>query len=73
MLEYQLDTNRDYELTQAFLNILLKYHTDSITNNEELVQLIRSLKTTQRESWLRLQSMFHNSLCLVRFFSGIQS
>jgi len=73
MLEFQLDSNRDYELVQAYLNVFLKYHMDTIAKNTELLPFAESLREKQRESWLRLQNLFHNNLCLVQFFSSIQT
>jgi len=73
MLEFQLDSNRDYELVQAYLNVFLKYHMDTIAKNTELLPLVESLREKQRESWIRLQNLFHSNLCLVQFFSSIQT
>jgi len=73
MLEHQMDSNKDFELVQAYTFTFLKHHGEIISKNPELFPLLDSLKGKQRETWTRLQTMFHNSLCLVKFFSGIQT
>jgi len=73
MLITQLDTNQDFEILQAYLNVLLKYHGDLIIESPELQPKLQKLKRKQQESWARLQTMFQNSLCLIRYFSGLQT
>lgn len=73
MFLFCLDNNRDFEVVQAYLSAFLKHHGETLINESSLLPLMEELQRKQRESWLRLQSMFDHSLCLIRHFSGIQT
>jgi len=73
MIDYSLDSNQNFELVQAFLNLFLKHHGETVANDSGLVDIVKKLRVKQRENWIRLQSLFQNSLCLIRHFSGLQT
>ena len=72
MIDNLLDTCHNFELLQAYLNLFLKIHGDVIVTDGDLAAMVTSLREKEREKWNHLQSMFQNTLCLVKFFSGIQ-
>jgi hypothetical protein len=71
-LRYQLASSSNFGQVQAFLNLFLKVHGDIFGENDDLAKQLEELKEEQRIAWVRLQSMMHNSLCLLSFFQNIQ-
>eukprot|EP01116_Phalansterium_solitarium_P020898 TRINITY_DN6332_c0_g1_i1.p1 TRINITY_DN6332_c0_g1~~TRINITY_DN6332_c0_g1_i1.p1 ORF type:complete len:134 (-),score=43.42 TRINITY_DN6332_c0_g1_i1:184-585(-) len=73
MIEASMDTNRDFNVVQALLNLFLKYHGETIIDTAGLLELAKQLRQKQREHWLRLETLCQNNLCLIKYFSGIQT
>eukprot|EP00898_Chlorokybus_atmophyticus_P000527 jgi/Chlat1/1475/Chrsp12S02073 len=65
-------TNREYELVQAFLSLVLKIHGNTIAGNERLRGHLNRLKQRQAAAWSRLDSLFNSTRCLLAFFSSTQ-
>jgi len=72
MIHSLLISDLNFEVVQSLLSVFLKIHGDLIPKEPELTKLSEKIKKKQEQAWNRLQNMFHNSLCLIRFFSGIQ-
>jgi len=72
MIHSLLISDSNFEVVQSLLSVFLKIHGDLIPKEPELTKLSEKIKKKQEQAWNRLQNMFHNSLCLIRFFSGIQ-
>ncbi|KAK2173340.1 hypothetical protein NP493_883g01001 [Ridgeia piscesae] len=70
MLSYQLQTNRDFELTQAYLGLFLKLHGDTVATEPTLVEAAGQLQEAQSATWQRLEESFNQSLCLVNYFKS---
>jgi len=51
----------------------LQVHGDTITGSDVLLAQAQKLAVAQKESWKRLEGLFHNNLCLIGFFSGLQT
>jgi hypothetical protein len=71
-IETQLEFATDFELSEAYLKLLFKYHADLIIGNDRLLQSVRQTKDFQDTKTLTLQNLFHNSLCLVSYLGKIQ-
>lgn len=73
----QLQRNVNYEMAQALLNVLLKHQGEVIAtaleDDKEIAELFEAIQSAQAAGWSRLQSLFHSNLCLVSFFSNLQS
>jgi len=66
-LKWQLNSNRNFELAQSYMNVFLRIHGSLVTDNEDLAGMLENLITTQKATWQRLQKSIHYSLCLVDF------
>lgn len=73
----QLQRNVNYEMAQALLNVFLKHQGDvlasALEDDKELETLFSAIQSAQSAGWSRLQTLFHSNLCLVSFFSNLQS
>ena len=67
-ISVQMDSNRDFELLQAYLAVVLKIHGDLMVANPESFQvLLTSLLGKQRTKWSTLEELFQQTLCLTDF------
>jgi hypothetical protein len=48
-------------------------HGEVMVEQEHLVADLKRLREAQRQSWARLESLFHHNLCLVAYFQNIQT
>ncbi|KAI0213406.1 WD repeat-containing protein 36 [Lamellibrachia satsuma] len=70
MLNDHLETNRDFELMQAYLALFLKLHGDVITLEPALVEAAGKLQEAQGSTWRRLEELFNQNLCLANYFKS---
>ena len=62
-----LATKFNYELTQSYLALFLKLHSDYVMQNSELTEALRSLQRVQEDSWVELKDALCASASLVGF------
>lgn len=67
-MQQHLDTNLDFEVTQAYLALFLKLHWDEISLDEETLAKTKIVASTQKQSWERIQKEFNICMGLVNFF-----
>lgn len=72
-LVHQLESGKDFGHIQAYINIVLKAHGEVMVEQEHLQNDLKRLREAQRQSWARLESLFHHNLCLVAYFQNIQT
>ncbi|KAI8834318.1 WD40-repeat-containing domain protein [Chytridium lagenaria] len=69
LLQY-LKTNKDYDLVQAYLHLLLKFHgealLDTLKNPDELA-IVKQLDWTLSDSWDKVEDMYHTILAGLEF------
>ncbi|KAL6074501.1 putative u3 small nucleolar rna-associated protein 21 [Balamuthia mandrillaris] len=70
---HQLDSNTDFGISQAYLNLFLKIYADVLIQNKELAGKVQALKNKEKEGWTRLQHLFHNNICLIKFFQDLHA
>eukprot|EP00941_MAST-03F_sp_MAST-3F-sp1_P006535 g6535.t1 len=66
-------TRENFQTVQAYLNVFVKMHADTIQAHSNLQAKISKLRDCQRESWLTLQGKMRSNLCLLKFFSGLST
>lgn len=66
-------TNASFEVIEAVLNVFLKVHGDVIIREPALQELAKEIRQEQTQSWQRLQDLLHQNLCLISFFSNLQT
>jgi U3 small nucleolar RNA-associated protein 21 len=69
----QLKANSFFEIAQAVMAVFLKAHAEVLAQDEALVTMVNELKEQQQACWSRLQTLFHQNLCLITYFSNIQT
>ncbi|XP_053394412.1 WD repeat-containing protein 36-like [Mercenaria mercenaria] len=62
-----LDTNKNFEIIQAYLGLFLKVHSDILSSEPELVKQLEKLSALQSSSWCAVQDLFNQTLCLVNY------
>ena len=70
MIKVGLRSNTNFEALQSYLSLFLKVHGDVVSQEEELLQVLRDIQALQDESWSSLQAELDESLCLVKFFKS---
>ncbi|KAM8962305.1 WD repeat-containing protein 36 isoform 1-T1 [Pelodytes ibericus] len=70
MIESMLDAKRDFELAQAYLALFLKLHLRFISSEPKLLDEIRLLSECLDETWLHLQTLFNQSLCVLNYMKS---
>ncbi|XP_070537319.1 WD repeat-containing protein 36-like [Ptychodera flava] len=66
-----LQSNQDFELTQAYLGLFLKLHGDVIASESVLIDSAEELLEIQQSSWHRLHHQFSKSLCLLSYLKSV--
>jgi U3 small nucleolar RNA-associated protein 21 len=66
LIESMLISNKDFELTQAYLAFFLKTHGDLIASERQLRDYIPKLQSCQISGWESLQSKLFYSLCVTQ-------
>jgi len=69
-IKNELLTKQNFDVIQSILNIFLKLHMEIIPNNSELMELCNEIEDIQNKTWIDLQDMMNNSLCLLSYFTN---
>lgn len=67
----EIESRRNFQVVQAYLNRFLKLHGEILVMEIPTEQMDR-LYRAQRQAWQHLQSLLHNNLCLIQYFSQLQ-
>ncbi|KAJ3210722.1 hypothetical protein HDU67_005051 [Dinochytrium kinnereticum] len=70
VLSQCLKGNRDYDLVQAYLNVVLKLHGDSLLasgEEEDVVKMLGELEIGLGRSWDGIESMYHTVIAGLEF------
>ncbi|WAR23311.1 WDR36-like protein [Mya arenaria] len=62
-----LETNRNFEIIQAYLGLFLKVHGDELSSQKDLVPDLEALAGIQATSWSSVQDSLNQTLCLVNY------
>ncbi|KAF1784390.1 Porphobilinogen deaminase, dipyrromethane cofactor binding site [Phytophthora cactorum] len=71
-LREEMQTRRDFQVLQAYLNRFLKLHEELLVADSALLAQVDELGAVQQQQWQHLQKLLHNNLCLVQYLSKIQ-
>ena len=67
-----LATKTNFELAEAYLDLVLKLHGEAVTENEELARVAAEIRAVHAETWGKLQEHVQGNLCLLKYFSRLQ-
>ena len=68
---YLLSTRKNFELANAYLALLLKIHSDAISNDDELINQLEKIKEMQSLAWDNLKIGFNKNLCIVSYLKSV--
>ncbi|KAG8505660.1 WD repeat-containing protein 36, partial [Galemys pyrenaicus] len=70
MIGMMLNKKRDFELAQAYLALFLKLHLKVLPSEPVLLEEITKLLSQVEESWIHLQSLFNQSMCVLNYIKS---
>ncbi|KAG9487945.1 hypothetical protein GDO78_007643 [Eleutherodactylus coqui] len=70
MIGRMLETKLDFELAQAYLALFLKIHLRFISSEATLVEEVSVLSANLEETWLHMQTLFNQSLCVLTYMKS---
>lgn len=65
-IKYMFESNRDFELAQAYLGVFLKAHARVIAGQKCLRELLPELQIAQNIGWQKIQDKLLYNLCVVQ-------
>lgn len=68
MLHYMMGQQMDFELSQAYLAVFLKWHGTAISENDTLRDYLRKIQKAQIKNWLTLREKLFYNLSVVQSF-----
>lgn len=68
MLHYMMEQQTDFELSQAYLAVFLKWHGTAISENDTLRDFLRKIQKAQTRNWLTLREKLFYNLSVVQSF-----
>lgn len=66
MLHYMMEQQTNFELSQAFLAVFLKWHGTAISENNALQNSLRKIQEAQMKNWLTLREKLFYNLSVVQ-------
>jgi len=71
LLHYMMERQMDFELSQAYLAVLLKWHATAISKNKTLRNYLQKIQEAQTRNWLTLQEKLFYNLSVVQNFKKL--
>lgn len=68
MLRYMMERQTDFELSQAYLAVFLKWHAAAISRNKTLRNYLQKIQESQTRNWLTLREKLFYNLSIVQNF-----
>lgn len=66
-IQQKLESRKDFELTQSYLGLFLKIHSETIMRNHELRNECRVVSECLSGVWADVDMKFNKSLCIINF------
>ncbi|NXN42272.1 WDR36 protein, partial [Rhinoptilus africanus] len=70
MIGMMLNKKYNFELAQAYLALFLKLHLKVLSSEPNLLEEASSLSTQLEETWIHLQTLFNQSLCVLTYMKS---
>lgn len=70
MIASMQSTKRDFELAQAYLALFLKLHLKAIATEPRLLTETTKVSEQLEETWLHMQALFNQSMCLLGYMKS---
>ncbi|XP_030624689.1 WD repeat-containing protein 36 [Chanos chanos] len=70
MIGSMLQSKKDFDLSQAYLALFLKLHLRLIAQEPELMTEALTVSTQLEETWISMQTLLNQSLCLLTYIKS---
>ncbi|XP_027526997.1 WD repeat-containing protein 36 [Neopelma chrysocephalum] len=70
MIGMMLNKKYNFELAQAYLALFLKLHLKILSSEPNLLEELSKLSVQLEETWIRLQTLFNQSLCVLTYMKS---
>ncbi|NXB17339.1 WDR36 protein, partial [Rhagologus leucostigma] len=70
MIGMMLDKKYNFELAQAYLALFLKLHLKILSSEPKLLEELSKLSKQLEETWIHLQALFNQSLCVLTYMKS---
>jgi len=67
LLQITLEAHQDFEAVHAYLGLFLKHHSDTVIENDELIEALTNLQPVLNQSWSELKNTLSSAATLVSF------
>lgn len=68
MIHFTMERQTDFELSQAYLAVFLKWHGMAISENETLRDYLRKIQEVQKKNWFTLRDKLFYNISVVQSF-----
>lgn len=72
MITVELESRQNFELVQVYLNLFLKRQGESLIKTPTAIEQAQRLLEKLQEAWPHLENSHQKSICLIKYFSGLQ-
>ncbi|NWU59984.1 WDR36 protein, partial [Dromas ardeola] len=70
MIGMMLNKKYNFELAQAYLALFLKLHLKVLSSEPNLLEEVSRLSTQLEKTWIHLQTLFNQSLCVLTYMKS---
>ncbi|KAK2518093.1 Wdr36 [Columba livia] len=70
MIGMMLKKKYNFELAQAYLALFIKLHLKILSSEPNLLEEVSRLSTQIEETWIHLQTLFNQSLCVLTYMKS---
>ena len=67
LLLVTLEIHQDFEAVHAYLGLFLKHHSDTVIENDDLIEALTNLQPVLNQSWSDLKNTLSSAATLVSF------
>ena len=67
LLLVTLEVHQDFEAVHAYLGLFLKHHSDTVIENDDLIEALTNLQPVLNQSWSDLKNTLSSAATLVSF------
>ncbi|KAK9504785.1 hypothetical protein O3M35_008971 [Rhynocoris fuscipes] len=65
LINYMFTSNKNFELAQSYLGLLMKIHGDTISQSTSLLGKLNEIEKVQQASWDKIQKDLQYCLCVI--------
>ncbi|KAL1506183.1 hypothetical protein ABEB36_005590 [Hypothenemus hampei] len=66
LIDWVFESNKDFELAEAYLSVFLRSHGDFVADQDELTNFLSVVTQSQSKVWSRLEQKLMYAICVVQ-------